>query len=177
MATTTTSIAPVAEPLRDVAREYDADPERLAGYAALIGVYSAGIAGFGLYLRASGRRLPRRIPPTDVALLGVATFKLSRLVSRSSVTGVVRAPFTRRKGRLKGPEVQDLPRGRGMRRSVGELLTCPFCIAQWLGTLLVGSYAVAPDGTRMAATALSAVAVADVLQYGHAALQEAVVRD
>lgn len=174
MATSTTPIAPVAEPLREVAREYDADPERLAGYAALIGIYSAGITGFGLYLRRSGRRLPTKVDPADVALLGVATFKLSRLVSRASVTGVVRAPFTRRKGHLKGPEVQDAPRGRGMRRSVGELLTCPFCIAQWLGTILVGSYAVAPDGTRLAATALSAVAIADALQYGHAALQEAV---
>jgi hypothetical protein len=174
MATSTTPVAPVAEPLREVAREYDADPERLAGYALLIAIYSAGIAGFSAYVRRSGRRVPTTVAPSDVALLGVATFKLSRLLSRDSVTGVVRAPFTRRKGRLKGPEVQDLPRGRGMRRSVGELMTCPFCVAQWIGTALTGAYVLSPDATRMAAAALSAVAVADVLQYGHAALQEAV---
>lgn len=174
MATSTAPIAPVAEPLRDVAEAYDADPERLAGYAALMALYGVGITAFGLALRRSGRRLPATIPPGDVALLGVATFKLSRLLSRSSVAGVVRAPFTRRKGRLKGPEVQDAPRGGGMRRSVGELLTCPFCVAQWIGTALAGAYVVAPDATRMASATLSAVAVADVLQYAHAALQDAV---
>ena len=174
MATSTTPIAPVTEPLRDVAREYDADPASLAGHAALIGIYTAGITGFSLYLRRTGRRWPTRVEPSDVALLGVATFKLSRLLSRASVTGVVRAPFTRRKGRLKGPEVQDVPRGRGLRRSVGELFTCPFCIAQWIGTALTGAYVISPDATRTAAAALSAVALADVLQYGHTALQQAV---
>lgn len=174
MATNTSPAAAVTEPLRAVAREYDEQPERLAGYAALLAIYGTGIGGFGLFLRRTGRRLPRRVDPADVALLGVATFKLSRLISRDAVTGVVRAPFTTRKRRLKGPEVQDAPRGTGLRRAVGELLTCPFCISQWLATILAGSYVVAPDATRMAAATLSAVTVADVLQYAHTALQDSV---
>lgn len=175
MATNPSPAAAVTEPLREVAREYDDEqPERLAGYAALLAIYGAGIGGFAAFLRRSGRRLPKRVDPADVALLGVATFKLSRLISRDAVTGVVRAPFTTRKGKLKGAEVRDAPRGRGMRRAVGELLTCPFCISQWLATVLAGSYVVAPDATRMAAATLSAVTVADVLQYAHTALQDTV---
>lgn len=174
MATTTASspATTVTQPLREVAREYDAAPDKLAGYAALLSIYGAGITGFGLFLRKTGRRLPDRVDPVDVALMGVATFKLSRLISRDAVTGVVRAPFTRRKGHGKGPEVMDQPRGTGMRRAVGELLTCPFCISQWLATLLAGSFVVAPAATRLAAGTLTAVTVADVLQYAHTALQE-----
>ena len=47
MATTTAPAAPsVPQPLVEVAREYDADPEKLAGYAALLTVYGTAIAGF-----------------------------------------------------------------------------------------------------------------------------------
>jgi len=57
---------------------------------------------------------------------------------------------------------------------VGELLTCPFCISQWIATALGGAYVVAPDATRMASATLTAVTVADVLQYAHTALQDTV---
>jgi hypothetical protein len=174
MATTTSPANAVTEPLREVAREYQAAPDKLAGYGALLATYGAGVVGFAAFLRTSGRKLPRRIDPADVALLGVATFKLSRLISRDAVTGVVRAPFTTRAGHGKASEVQDKPRGRGVRRAVGELLTCPFCISQWIATVLGGAYVVAPDATRMAAATLTAVTVADVLQYAHTALQDAV---
>ena len=174
MATTTSSpVAPVTEPLREIAREYDAAPDKLAGYAALLTVYGSLVAGFSVFMRRTGRRLPERVEPADVALLGVATFKLSRLISRDAVTGVVRAPFTTRRASAVGPEVHDKPRGRGMRRAIGELLTCPFCISQWLGTLLAGAFVVAPRATRVAAATLSAVTVADAMQYGHTALQKA----
>ncbi|MEY2567967.1 MAG: hypothetical protein QOE35_2496 [Actinomycetota bacterium] len=174
MATTTSPATAVTEPLRAVAREYKAEPDRLAGYGALLATYAAGIAAFASFLRMSGRRLPRKVDPADVALLGVATFKLSRLISRDAVTGVVRAPFTTRAGQGKGSEIQDKPRGRGLRRAVGELITCPFCISQWLATILGGAYVVAPDATRMAAATLTAVTVADALQYAHTALQDTV---
>ncbi len=145
MATTTTSpVAPVTEPLREMAREYDAAPDKLAGYAALLAVYGTGVTGFGLFMRRTGRRLPDRVDPSDVVLLGVATFKLSRFISRDAVTGVVRAPFTTRRANATGSEVHDKPRGKGLRRAIGELLTCPFCISQWLGTVLAGAFVVTP---------------------------------
>lgn len=175
MATSTPSVTEtVAEPLREVAREYDAPPDKLAGYAALLSIYGTGITAFGIFLRRSGRKLPKRVDPVDVALMGVATFKLSRLISRDAVTGVVRAPFTTRNKDGKGSEIMDKPRGKGLRRAVGELLTCPFCVSQWIGTLLAGSYVVAPNATRLAAGTLSAVTIADVLQYAHTSLQESV---
>jgi hypothetical protein len=173
MVMTSDAAEAVKEPLRAVAEEYEgADAEKLASYAGVLATYGLSVAGFSLFLRRRGNRLPTRVDPVDVVLLGTATFKLSRLISRDAVTGVLRAPFTRRKGRGKGAEVLDVPRGLGARRAVGELLTCPFCVSQWLATALGGAFVVAPDATRMAAATLTAVTVADVLQYAHTALQK-----
>lgn len=40
-------------------------------------------------------RLPEGYRAGDLVLLGVATFKLSRLISKDRVTAFLRAPFTR----------------------------------------------------------------------------------
>jgi hypothetical protein len=166
---------PGPEPLLELAKHYQgAEPEKLAGYAWLLATYGLSVAGFAMFLRRRGQRLPSHVDPVDVLLLGTATFKLSRLISRDAVTGVLRAPFTRRTGKGKGSEVMDVPRGRGARRAIGELLTCPFCVSQWVATAMGGAYVVAPDATRMAAATLTAVTVADVLQYAHTAMQESV---
>jgi hypothetical protein len=55
---------------------------------------------------------------------------------------------------------------------VGELLTCPFCIGQWVGTAWVAGLAFAPRASRWAAATMSVVAVADVLQFGWAKLDQ-----
>ncbi|HZT65045.1 MAG TPA: DUF1360 domain-containing protein [Acidimicrobiales bacterium] len=158
-------------PLRQLVEHYshgeDVVPTR---YAALIGVYAAGVAGFSLLFHRSGRRLPARIGAGDIALLGVATFKLSRLIARDKVTSFLRAPFTRYKGQGPASEVQEEPRGEGLRRGVGELATCPFCMGQWAGTALMGLYLVDAPAARTVAALLSAVTVSDALQYAETAL-------
>jgi hypothetical protein len=144
----------------------------LGPYAALLAVYSTLVVGFGVWYRRSGRRLPRRVPAADVLLLGVATFRTSRLLTRDRVTAVVRAPFTRYEGPGKGQEVLEEPRGRGLRRAVGQLIACPFCFAQWIGTALVCLELVAPRLARVVTATMTAVTVSDGLQYAHTALQQ-----
>lgn len=145
--------------------------QALSGYGLIVGVYAATVAAYGGVFRASGRRLPRRIPALDVILLGTATFKLSRLVSRDKVLSFARAPFTRFEGDAPGPEVDESPRGDGLRRRVGELITCPFCIGQWAGSALMGLYLAEPALGRTVTSLLSAVALADGLQFAETALQ------
>jgi hypothetical protein len=58
-----------------------------------------------------------------------------------------------------------------VKHAVGELLTCPFCLAQWVGTGFVFSYVAAPRATRLAALTMTMVAGADVLQFGYDAIQ------
>ena len=50
-------------------------------------------------------------------------------------------------------------------------MTCPFCLAQWAATALVGAHRIALAGTRAVATVQSAVAGADALQFLSSALQ------
>jgi hypothetical protein len=145
---------------------YDAQDEApLAGYAALAGTFATGAALFTVAARTRGVRLPDRVPPWDVALLGTATFKASRLLTKDKITSFLRAPFTRRAEEGAASEVNDAPRGRGARRAVGELVSCPFCTAAWVAAALIGGYAVAPRPARLVCAGLSAVTVADWLQY------------
>ena len=50
--------------------------------------------GFAAWAHSSGRALPERMPVGDLALVTVATHKLSRLVAKDRVTSTLRAPFT-----------------------------------------------------------------------------------
>ena len=98
-------------------------------------------------VRASGRELPERIPFGDAALLTVATFRLARRIAKDPVTAPLRAPFTRFEGPSGHAEVAEEVREHGgVKHAVGELLTCPFCLAQWVGTGFVFGYVTAPEG-------------------------------
>jgi hypothetical protein len=154
-------------------QRYDDGGVPLGGYAVLATTFSTGAALFAVVARRRGLTLPERVPPWDVALLGAATFKASRLLSKDKVTSFLRAPFTRRESGSTANEVMDEPRGSGVRRAVGDLLTCPFCTSAWVAGALVCSYASVPRATRLVCAGLSAVTVADWLQYAWSATAEA----
>src|SRR5690606_31005978 len=98
--------------LQEQEAAYSGDEERpLGGYVRVMATYAAVVGGMGLVLR--NRRLPERIDPQDIALVALATHKLSRLVSKDPVTSPLRAPFTRFRG-VSGPsELREEVRGHG----------------------------------------------------------------
>ncbi|MEU1710336.1 DUF1360 domain-containing protein [Streptomyces sp. NPDC005706] len=145
----------------------------LAGYAALASVFATGVGTYAVVARRRGVRLPRELPPWDVALLGTATYKVSRLLTRDKITSFLRAPFTRRADEGEAGEVMDEPRGTGMRRAVGDLLACPFCTSAWVATALMCSYAASPRLTRLVGGGFGALTVADWLQYAWTWTQQA----
>ena len=130
-------MAITAQPSRQTAPEENEDQTRsgiLAGYkggeemplgsfAALVGVYGAAFGGFLLALNRSGRKLPEQVSARDLLLLGVATHKVSRLITRDWVTAPLRAPFTTYEGTAGAGEVREKPRGHGMQRALGALFT------------------------------------------------------
>jgi hypothetical protein len=129
------------------------------------------VAAAGTLVRRRGHQLPD-VSFGDVVLVGVATHKLSRRLSKNSVTSPLRAPFTRYKG-VSGPaELAEDARGEGVRKAVGELVTCPFCLSQWVATGFVFGLALAPRATRMAASVFASLALADFLQFGYAWAEE-----
>ncbi|MFF5253359.1 DUF1360 domain-containing protein [Streptomyces leeuwenhoekii] len=152
--------------MTDGERRYEDEEETpLAGYATLATTFAAGVGLFTLVARRRGLRLPDGVPPWDMALLGTATFKASRLLTKDKVTSFLRAPFTRRERDGEGNEVMDVSRGSGMRRAVGDLVSCPFCTSAWVAAALVGTYASAPRAARLVCAGLTAVTMADWLQY------------
>jgi hypothetical protein len=142
----------------------------LGSFAALIGTY--GATALALLVAGRARGVRARPAWSDLALAVVATHRSARLISKDSVTSVVRSPVARL-GESGAPgETNDEPRGTGPRRAIGELITCPFCIAQWLGTGWVAGFAFAPRATRWAAATMSVITGADVLQFGWSTLNE-----
>lgn len=150
----------MSAPIRD-------DDRPLASYASIIVAYSGVLVAFASYLRRTGRRPPERISAHDLAVVALATNKASRLVSRDRITSPIRAPFTELEEEATG-EVVERPVGAGWRRSVGELVTCPFCISQWVATAFVFGLVVAPRATRVVGSVFAALTGADFLQLGYA---------
>ncbi|HEX4224117.1 MAG TPA: DUF1360 domain-containing protein [Pseudonocardiaceae bacterium] len=148
-----------------VEKAYAGDAERpLGGYLIVLGTYAgftATLLGIG---RLRGKRLPGKVGIGDAALLSVATHKLSRLVAKDALLSPMRAAFTRYEEPAGDGELNESVRGHGIRHAVGELISCPFCLAVWIATGLVGGLALAPRLTRTVELIMTAVAASDALQ-------------
>lgn len=138
----------------------------LGGYAALLSIFS--LAAGALYA-ASRRRWLLPSSPRELVLTGIAAFELARLVTRDAVTGALRAPFTEYVAGAGAGEVKERPRGRGLRRAIGELVTCPYCAGPWAATALVGGMTLAPRPTRYVRSLLLVSTVATFGQQLYAA--------
>jgi hypothetical protein len=125
----------------------------LPEYATLVAVFGGALGGFLVLAR---NRLPERVGFADLARVGLASYKVGRLVAKDEVTTWVRAPVTR------DEEAQE-PEREGMARALGELLTCPYCIALWVSAGLTAAMALRPRETRLVTTVFGAQAVADFL--------------
>jgi hypothetical protein len=95
-------------------------------------------------------------------LIGVATHKLSRLVTRERVTRPLRAPFTE-VASAPGEKLKEKATGGGMRRALGQLLTCPYCADPWIAAGFLMGLTLRPRETRFTAGLFTSVAVADFL--------------
>ena len=149
----------------------------LRGYLLALTVFAALVAGAAGLARLRGRRLPDDVGAWDVALITAGTHKLSRTISKDSVTAPLRAPFTRYEGQGGPAEVKEEVRAAsGLRHSIGELLTCPFCLDVWIATGFAIGLVFAPRATRLIAACLTAVAGSDFLQLAYAKAQQAAER-
>jgi len=168
---------PVRRWARHQEREYTNGAARpLAGDLGAMGVYLGLVSAGAAAVRAGGRELPERIPLADALMLTVATFRLARRIAKDPVTSPIRAPFTTFQGPSGHAEIAEEVREHGgVKHAVGELLTCPFCLAQWVGTAFVFGYATAPKATRLAALTMTMVAGSDVLQFVYDAIQTGLV--
>ncbi|MFD5932463.1 DUF1360 domain-containing protein [Streptomyces sp. NPDC060333] len=98
--------------------------------------------------RRLGRPRPAAPGPWDLALTGAATFRLSRLIAKATITRPLRAPFTHVDGAGAPAELNETPREEPGRVTAGELISCPFCLSVWIVTTFTGARAIWPSGGR-----------------------------
>lgn len=142
----------------------------LFSYGVLAAAFNLIFALFLLASRVSGRPIPERVDARDIALLGMATHKLSLVGSQDAVTSPLRAPFTEIREKQGPKKVDEAPRGQGLRRSVGELLTCKFCLGVWVASFFTYGLVLVPRVTRLVASVFAVVTVSDYLHQTYKAL-------
>jgi hypothetical protein len=170
-------VTQIGRPVRHWARRqkqaYAGDEDRpLGGLLGAMAVYGTVVTAAAAAVKASGRDLPDRIPLGDAALLTIGTFRLARRIAKDPITSPLRAPFTTLRGTSGEAELMEEVREHGgVKHAIGELITCPFCLAQWVATGFVFGYATAPRATRLAALTMTMVAGSDMLQFAYDAIQ------
>jgi hypothetical protein len=144
----------------------------LGGYSGLLGAYGAGVGALWLTGLLRRKSLPERYELRDLVLASLATSKFARVIAKDPILSPLRAPFTRFTGTSADSELSEEVRGTGPQKALGEFITCPFCIGEWLATAFVAGMALAPRATR-AVTGVGVVTFcSDVLQYLYSRLQQ-----
>ena len=138
------------------------DTRPLPQYAALAATFGTALGGF---LAVAGRRLHERVSLTDTVRIGLASYKLGRLIAKDRVAAFVRAPVT------EDVEATE-PKREGAGRALGELVTCPYCIGLWVASGLSYSLVFFPRQTRVVTTIFGAQAVADFLNAAFVRLRD-----
>ena len=132
-------------------------PARTRDYATLSAGWGAALGTLLLAARDKGEE---PVGPAEIVPLGVATFALSKLVSKEKVDKWVREPFVEER-----PEGHR-PKGTGVRYAVGELLTCTRCVGVWSALGLTALRVTRPREARVVNAVLGASAINDVAQAG-----------
>lgn len=139
----------------------ESDEVPIGAYATLVGVFGGIFFLFLLLARLMGRELPERVKLADLALLGVSSHKLSYILSNASVTSFLRAPVTELQEVKSPTNLDEEPRGEGLQRALGDLLTCHFCLGMWVSAFLSYGLVLFPRATRFVASIFSVLAVSD----------------
>jgi hypothetical protein len=165
-----TPIQSLRSPLDGYAPDHEHRP--LGGYTVLSAIFGTSFVGGLIAAQRAGRPLPDELSVKDIVLIGIATHKLSRLIAKDKVTSSVRAPFTHYQEATGHGEVCEQPRGEGLRLAIGELLVCPYCLAQWIAGAFTVGHVAAPRLTRLLASMWTAHALADAAQLAYSAAEK-----
>ena len=149
----------------------ECEEQLLTEYATLLGFFLTSTAVL-TGISVQQHRLPRKFGLLDLALLGIATHKLSRIVAKDRITSILRAPFVSYIRSAGAGEVEEEPRGRGFQRGIGHLISCPYCMAPWCATALSFGLLFAPRVTRFFAGILISVTASDFLHRAYGRLKQ-----
>jgi hypothetical protein len=144
--------------------------EPIGGYLALFSVFATGAGAAAWLLRDRIRRSDVRAG--DIVLIGAATHKLARIISKDVVMIPLRSPFVGSRKHVGNGEVEEDARGKGLRLAIGKLVTCPYCLAPWVAAGLSAGLVARPKYFRLLASVFTAVGIADMLQLIYGKLKD-----
>jgi hypothetical protein len=145
------------------------DKENHRTKVALTGLFMSLVMLFGTR-RQRRKRDALKLNAIDLALLGVATHRMGRLVAYDVIAEPLRAPFATTVPDGTGAGKTTVARGQGTRQAVGELLTCPICAGTWVAAILVYGLQILPRPTRILVTIMGVTGIAEILNAGVEAL-------
>jgi hypothetical protein len=142
-------------------------PRRPYGaYAGITGTFLGGLAIAGALAHLLDRD-PREHDALDLVVLGAATFKVARTITRDDVASFIREPFV--EGEAGQGDEHAVETG-DLRQALGELVTCSRCIGTWVAGGLATTQILAPRFGRVLTWTLAAAGMNDWLQAGFVAL-------
>jgi hypothetical protein len=130
-------------------------------YAALSAGYGSLLTALLVASRDRGGADRGPISQAEIPAIGLATFQLSKLLTKEKVESWVREPFVQEE-----PDGERRPKGTGMRYAIGELLTCSRCTGAWAALAVTSLRVLRPREAQVVTTVLAGAAINDWLQAG-----------
>jgi hypothetical protein len=133
-----------------MAESIDETPTQPLDYAAINVTWLALLAGV---LASSRTDAPAA---SELPVLGLASFSLSKALAKEKVGSWARAPLV--------DESDGRPKGSRLRYAAGELVTCTRCLGTWSSLGLVGLRVIRPREGRIVTSVLATAGINDWLQ-------------
>ena len=124
-------------------------------YASFIALYQALYAAFLVFYGKRDDSL-ERVSALDVAMLGLATLRISKAISEDEITQVVRKPLA------VESDVERQAQGQGLRYALGKLILCPTCTGTWVAAFLAYALHLFPRQTRPFLAVMSASGISQI---------------
>ncbi|NCU18924.1 DUF1360 domain-containing protein [Pallidibacillus pasinlerensis] len=103
----------------------------------------------------------------EFVLIALATFRLTRLIVFDKITEFVRKPFIEEVEEINEHgeiEFYIETKGSGLRKWIGELLSCHWCTGMWVSIFLILFYLYFPFYAQIAILILAVAAVAAIIE-------------
>ena len=139
----------------------DKNIEERATYLALTSLFLSVFAAIASRHRRASDVLD--LPAKDLVLLGLATYRLARMASFDKVLEPVRLQVVQVVPDQFGADTTVEPKGEGVQRALGELISCPICTGTWIAAVLTYGLHLFPGPTRLLITIMGAIGMGELL--------------
>ncbi|WP_409274461.1 DUF1360 domain-containing protein [Neobacillus sp. SCS-31] len=97
-----------------------------------------------------------------LALIGLASFRLTRVIVYDKIAEFFRSPFLDEI--IEDGEIYITPKGKGLRKWIGELISCYWCTGVWVSAGLIGAYFYFPKIGIPVILIFAVAAIASILE-------------